>query len=306
MFVAFERFKFKESPVIFHPFGALFMLTPVSIFSAFHSEPINKKCRTLLMPFLKKLLSLLPACLSVAAFAQQTDPVAEPTFTLRVGSDYYEPFNYLDAEGAYAGIDVELANEACRRLGCRAEFITIDWSRKDEYLEEHAVDCLWGSFTMTGREAKYNWAGPYMESRQVVMVWADSKVQSLADLEGLAMAVQATTKPEGFFLNRTLPNVPKIGQLYSLPDIGYAIAAFRKGYADAVAGHENALIQYIPEDQKGQYRIISEPLQVVQLGVAFSRTDERGLVGDLARVLRDIRTDGTLERIVRRYGITHW
>jgi len=42
---------------------------------------------------------------------------AEP-FVLRIGSDYYEPFNYLDAEGEFAGVDVELAREACRRLGC--------------------------------------------------------------------------------------------------------------------------------------------------------------------------------------------
>lgn len=258
------------------------------------------------MSFFKTLSCFLMICGSAAAFAEEPTSAAEPTFTLRVGSDYYEPFNYLDAEGAYAGIDVELANEACRRLGCRAEFITIDWSRKDEYLEEHAVDCLWGSFTMTGREAKYAWAGPYMESRQVVMVWADSPIRMLADLEGRTVAVQSTTKPEGFFLDRTLPTIPKVGNLYSLPDIGYAIAAFRKGYADAVAGHENALVQYIPDEQRSQYRILSEPLQVVDLGVAFSRADTRGLDKELTRVLQDIRKDGTLERIVRRYGLTHW
>lgn len=258
------------------------------------------------MSILKKLSCLLLLSLSAAAWAEEGTPAAEPTFTLRVGSDYYEPFNYLNADGAYAGIDVELANEACRRLGCRAEFITIDWSRKNEYLEERAVDCLWGSFTMTGRESLYAWAGPYMESRQVVMVWADSGIRSLADIEGRTVAVQSTTKPEGFFLNRTLPNIPKVGHLLSLPDIGYAIAAFRKGYADAVAGHENALVQYIPEEQQSQYRILPEPLQVVNLGVAFSRTDARGLDKELTKVLKAIREDGTLERIVRRYGLKHW
>ncbi len=257
------------------------------------------------MSILKKLSCLLLALSPAAVFAQE-EPAAEPSFVLRVGSDYYEPFNYLDSEGAYAGIDVELANEACRRMGCRAEFITLDWSRKDEYLEEKAVDCLWGSFTMTGRESRYQWAGPYMESRQVVMVWADSNIRTLADLEGKTVAVQSTTKPEGFFLNRSLPNIPKIGHLYSLPDIGYAIAAFRKGYADAAAGHENALSQYIPEDQQNLYRIVNEPLQVVNLGVAFSRSDDRGIAQKLTKTLQEIRKDGTLERIVRRYGLKHW
>ena len=49
---------------------------------------------------------------------------------------------------------------------------------------EGAVDCLWGCFTMTDREDKYNWAGPYMYSRQIVVVNKDSGIENLADLKG--------------------------------------------------------------------------------------------------------------------------
>ena len=125
---------------------------------------------------------------------------AEP-FVLRIGSDYYEPFNYLDAEGEFAGVDVELAREACRRLGCEPVFINLDWPRKNEYLDKGSVDCLWGSFTMTGRENEYRWAGPYMASYQAVMVWADSPIRTLSDLKGKSVAVQTTTKPEELFFH---------------------------------------------------------------------------------------------------------
>ena len=46
---------------------------------------------------------------------------------------------------------------------------------------------------MSGRETKYQWAGPYMYSRQVVAVRADSDIQSLSDLAGKRIGVQATT-----------------------------------------------------------------------------------------------------------------
>ena len=42
----------------------------------------------------------------------------------------------------------------------------------------------------------YRWAGPYMVSRQVVAVDADSSIQTLGDLAGKTIAVQSTGKPE--------------------------------------------------------------------------------------------------------------
>lgn len=37
-------------------------------------------------------------------------------------------------------------------------------------MENGTVDCIWGSFLMNGREDDYTWAGPYLNSRQVVAV----------------------------------------------------------------------------------------------------------------------------------------
>ena len=239
------------------------------------------------------------ACLLSGAVA------AEP-FVLRVGSDYYEPFNYLDAEGDFAGVDVELAREACRRLGCVPIFVTIDWARKDEYLKRGDVDCLWGSFTMTGREDDYRWAGPYMASHQAVLVWADSPVQHLADLAGKTVAVQTTTKPEGIFLKGGDAGIPEVASVYSLPDIASVIATLRKGYVDAVAGHENALLQYVPEDQEKNYRLLPEYLMEAHLGVAFSRDDSRGIDKKLTAVLQTMRLDGTVAAVVKKYGLKTW
>ena len=41
---------------------------------------------------------------------------------------------------------------------------------KIKTLENKEIDCLWGCFSMDGRENDYKWAGPYMVSRQVVAV----------------------------------------------------------------------------------------------------------------------------------------
>ena len=89
---------------------------------------------------------------------------------LIVGSDTYPPYIYLNNDGVPAGIDVEIATEAFRRMGYAARFETIDWEQKTNLVESGAIDCIWGCFSMDGREEMYRWAGPYMVSRQVAAV----------------------------------------------------------------------------------------------------------------------------------------
>lgn len=39
-----------------------------------------------------------------------------------------------------------------RRMGYRAEFTTIDWGTKTELVDNGEIDCIWGCFSMDGRE----------------------------------------------------------------------------------------------------------------------------------------------------------
>ena len=71
---------------------------------------------------------------------------------LVIGSDIYAPYFYIDDNGDFTGIDVEIAHEACGRMNIQPVFKKIVWQNKDVYLENGEVDCLWGSFTINGRE----------------------------------------------------------------------------------------------------------------------------------------------------------
>ena len=73
-----------------------------------------------------------------------------------------------------------------------------------------------------------------------------------------------------------------------------------KGYADAIAAHETAILQCM-SDYKLDYRILEEPLLTVGLGVAFSKQDDRGLEQELSETFEEMRADGTMEEIIGRY-----
>ena len=219
---------------------------------------------------------------------------------LIVGSDTYPPYIYLNNDGVPAGIDVEIATEAFRRMGYAARFEPIDWEQKTALVESGTIDCIWGCFSMDGREEVYRWAGPYMVSRQVAAVDADSSIRTLGDLAGKTIAVQSTGKPEEIFLSGSDPRIPQTVEVFSTEDRSVQYAMLACGYVDAIAAHETAIPQYM-KDNSVEFRILEEPLLVTGLGIAFAKNDSRGLDTQLNAVLAQMRTDGTLEQILGKY-----
>ena len=219
---------------------------------------------------------------------------------LIVGSDTYPPYIYLNNDGVPAGIDVEIATEAFRRMGYAARFETIDWEQKTNLVESGAIDCIWGCFSMQGREEMYRWAGPYMVSRQVAAVDADSSIRSLSDLADKTVAVQSTGKPEEIFLSGSDPRIPQTVEVLSIENRSVQYALLSCGYVDAIAAHETGILQYM-KDNSVEFRILEEPLLVTGLGAAFAKNDTRSLDSQLTDTLAQMRTDGTLEQILGKY-----
>lgn len=217
-----------------------------------------------------------------------------------VGSDTYPPYIYLNNDGVPAGIDVEIATEAFRRMGYAARFETIDWEQKTNLVESGAIDCIWGCFSMQGREEMYRWAGPYMVSRQVAAVDADSSIRSLSDLADKTVAVQSTGKPEDIFLSGSDPRIPQTVEVLSIENRSVQYALLSCGYVDAIAAHETGILQYM-KDNSVEFRILEEPLLVTGLGAAFAKNDTRSLDSQLTDTLAQMRTDGTLEQILGKY-----
>ena len=244
------------------------------------------------------LLILITALSGCGKTGKVSDADKRPV--IKIGTDGYPPYNYLDEDGVPTGIDVDLATEAFGRMGYDVEVVSIDWERKKELVENGTIDCIWDCFTMAGRLDDYQWAGPYMISNQVVAVNESSDIYKLSDLAGKKVAIQSTTKPESILLNREDERIPKLGKLICLEQRELIYTFLGKGYADAIAAHETSILQYM-KDYNVKFRILEEPLMTVGIGIAFANNDTRGLQDELDQVLDKMREDGTSEKIIGKY-----
>ena len=225
------------------------------------------------------LMALLCACSDTAQQPETEKP------KIRIGGTTYAPYFYRNIGGHYTGIFVEL-----------------DIDKGFELLNEDYVDCLWCCLTMEGNEDKFIWAGPYMYTQRVVVVPADSEIETLEDLGGKCVAVQAGSISEEIILKGLNPNLPEITDLSTFSTMGEVFTSLRKGYADAAIGHESSLRLYTDEYPDG-YRYLNMNMYSDAVGVAFKPDGDAVLAEKLTQTLLEMREDGTMAAIVKKYGL---
>lgn len=235
------------------------------------------------------------ALLSMTSCDTQKQPLPE----LVIGCDDYRPYCYIDEDGDFAGLNVEIATEVCKRIGCQPVFTQIEWDSRQTLLENGEIDCLWSFSAADGQEERYTWI-PYMTSRQVVAVLKDSPIYHLSDLEGKSVAVRVLTNAEQIFLNQSEEGVPAVENLYCMTNMSDVVTALRNDYVDACAGYAAALREQL-ENVGVEYRLLDEDLSRATMGAAFRKDDDTDIPEKLSAALSEMRSDGTLREIAAKY-----
>ena len=227
----------------------------------------------------------------------------EPLPQLQIGVDNLKPFFYIDRNGNYAGIDADIAAEACRRAGYEPEFTQVAWDERDDYLEHGDLDCLWTAFIMDGREDRYNWTDSYLDSDLAVLVDRNSPDKSVEEFQGPGgVAVRAGSRAEELFLKMKNPKSGEAESVYSCGTFSMAMTAFVKGYANGLAGHR-IVLQQLVDSNPGEYKYLEESWQRVHLGVAFRKGQQSEKYDRIDQALKDMKADGTIQKIAEQYGM---
>ena len=82
-------------------------------------------------------LILMTVLMTALTGCNKTDKITDTTKNpaIKIGSDNYPPYNFLNEDGMPTGIDVDLATEAFGRMGYKIEIIPISWEQKKKMLE---------------------------------------------------------------------------------------------------------------------------------------------------------------------------
>ena len=219
------------------------------------------------------------------------------TFTVGFDQDF-PPMGFVGEDGEYTGFDLELAQETAKRLGLTYVAQPIAWDAKNMELESGNIDCIWNGFTMTGREDEYTWSQPYMENSQVVVVMEDSGIETLEDLAGKIVEVQADSSAEAAL--KEMPDLTStFGTLQTTPDYNTAFMDLEMGSVDAIA-MDVIVAGYQMQEREGSFKILEESLASEEYAIGFKKGNTE-LCEKVQQTLEEMAADGTMAEISEKW-----
>ena len=253
----------------------------------------------------KRMLAIMMSALMAAGICSGVTVYADAdSKTLTVGFDAeYPPFGYMDESGEYVGFDLDVAQKVCDNLGWELVKKPINWDSKDMELNSGNIDCIWNGFTINGREDDYTWSDPYLNNEQVMVVTSDSGIETLADLAGKNVVVQAASAALDALNsedNKELTN--SFASLTENPDYNTAFMNIDSGAADAVAVDIGVAKYQLAQREEGKYKILDEPIQSEQYGIGFAKGNEELRDNVWAEVMK-LYDEGEIDKLAEQYGV---
>lgn len=233
----------------------------------------------------------------------------ESAGTLVLGlDDAFPPMGYKDTEtGEIIGFDIDIAKEVCSRLGIELKLQPIDWNNKQSELENGNVDCLWNGFSKTlERDEQFNLSIPYMKNEQIILVKTDSDYQTLEDLAGKTIGVQADSSAESALeAEENKEFKDSLGEIVKIEDYAMAVLEIQNGTIDAISIDEVVARFYLNNDPDA-YRILSDSegnalsLATEDYVIGFRKNDN-ALKEKVEEALKEMAADGTMKTISEQW-----
>ena len=217
---------------------------------------------------------------------------------LIVGITEYEPMDYKDENGEWTGFDAELARLFAEELEVECEFFVIgDWGKKFMELDTKSIDCVWNGMTIT-EEATSNASvsDAYVLNAQVVVMKAD-KLASYADVESmkdLTFAVEEGSAGQSEAEAAGLKTISKQDQAGALMEVA-------SGAADGCVIDITMAKAMTGEGTDYADLAMGISLSEEEYGVAFRKGSD--LTAKLNQFLKDLKADGTLDELAKKYNL---
>jgi len=217
--------------------------------------------------------------------------------------DNYPPAGFRDEKGELVGVDIDLAKEACQRLGVEAVFQPVQWDGVLMNLKNGDIDLIWNALGITPeRQKEIAFTDVYMIDKNVIVVKADSPIRKKEDLAGKVIGLQLGSTAEPAVTNDPIGSEIKEIRKFESPT--QALLDMQAGRIDAVVTNEmNGRYLITQEKALDKYYILTEEegyFGEEPYGVGV-RMEDKALLAELNRVLNEMKADGTAAKISEKW-----
>lgn len=260
--------------------------------------------------FIPLVLGLLAGCGTAPkqASTQATEPTTQSApadsslddvkkrGTLLIGmSGQYPPFGYREGNGDLQGFDVEITTEIARRLGVKAEFVTMPFKGLMAALDSSRFDLIANQMSITEeRLQRYAFSTPYVQSASQLLVHRDNnEVKSLADVKGKTFAASQGSNYEKYLLDAgaKIEHYTTNATIYSDIAVGRIVGTM----------NDRLQVAYLVKTSNLPLKGVGEAEQKTPVALMFRKEGSATLREGVDKALADMTADGTFLKISEKW-----
>jgi polar amino acid transport system substrate-binding protein len=207
----------------------------------------------------------------------------------------FAPFGFKDNSGKAQGYDVDLANEAAKRLGVKVEIVDTTSDNRIPNLKTNKVDVVFCNFTENTQRAKeIAFTDPYVVAGETLLVKKDSGIQTVKDLSGKTVAtVKGSTNSQ--LVKQLNPDA----DVQEYDTSAAAVLAVKQGQAAAMV--EDSNFQAYQAKLDPSLTVAHDSLVPLEYNGFGVRQGDQTWLNWLNQFLREINTDGTNLDLYRKW-----
>jgi polar amino acid transport system substrate-binding protein len=202
-----------------------------------------------------------------------------------------------DENGSPRGIVLDLAQELSRRLGLIMELVSYESAGR---MADDAKAGAWDVAFLAAdpdRAEEIAFTAPYLEVDTTYLVWANSSIASLADVDSKGIRISVSNKSAyDLFLSRSL----KYAELVRASTPKGSVDLFFEDHLDALAGLRPILID-VAEKLPGT-RLLAGSFMTVKQAVGVPKGGEAA-ANSVSQFVEDIKVSGFLASTIQRNGV---
>lgn len=214
--------------------------------------------------------------------------------------DSFVPMGFQNKAGKIIGFDIDLAHAVFDLYGIQVDFQAIDWSMKENELQNQTIDLIWNGYSKTAeREEKVLFSDEYMKNEQVVVSLKKNNINRFADMEGKILGAQNGSSGYNSFEEQ--PNSLK---KYVKDQTPILYDGFNEAFMDLKSGRIDGLLidrvyanYYLShEDNLANYTIVTGDFESEAFSVGLRKSDKE-LAEKINQGFEELRKSGKLAEI---------
>ncbi|MGL4696142.1 amino acid ABC transporter substrate-binding protein [Enterococcus larvae] len=218
--------------------------------------------------------------------------------------DSFVPMGFQNKAGEIIGFDVDLAKAVFDLYGIEVDFQPIDWSMKENELQNQTIDLIWNGYSKTAeREEKVLFSDDYMKNEQVVVSLKKNGIDQFSDMKGKILGAQ-----NGSSGYHSFEDQPEILKNYVKDQTPILYDGFNEAFMDLKSGRIDGLLidrvyanYYLShEDNLADYSIIAGGFESETFAVGIRKTDPQ-LAEKINAAFLTLRENGELARISEKW-----